>query len=152
MRILLLIVYLSIPVLACSGDNPSSEPIRLEIEDAGIANAMKQVLEREGIWYEVIDKTTLAVKYSNAENAIQLLNSISDGRLPKDRHASFPKKMFVALVKELDENKVTYNIVDVAKSKWIVWEEKDVGKVEQLIDKVSRDQNITEINEKDFKY
>lgn len=148
---LILFLFL-LPTSACSGVEPDINSIRLEVGDKNLASYLKAELDRENIWYHVIDDSTLEVKLESAGKAASLLNSMADLMLPKGRHASFPKDMFLAVTKKLDKNNISYQIVDFNNSKWVVWEVKDTQVVEQVIDEVSLTQDTENLKESDFRH
>ena len=150
--VVIAILFLLMPMVACSESGPNNRHIDMNIQDETLTESLKVQLEIEGISYVQIDATTLQVESSNAEKVAKLVNDIKGTFLPEGRHVSLPEAVFHYVVKQLDEKQVPYKVVELFRTKWLVWEQKETQLAEQIIDQVSQEHNLTEIQEGDFEF
>lgn len=131
---LLIGFLLALSISACTEKSANRETVRVETEDAVIAETLKRRLDSKGVWFSAPNETAIEVKPKSAELVIQILNEIGEPLLPAGRHASFPNATHEIIISELRKNNVPFKIVNTLNDEWIVWEDRDTDKVMKIID------------------
>lgn len=120
---------LYIPVLACA----ENDLILVNVNDAAMTMDLLKYLKEHNISFTQKNEKMILVSKKNIEKVSGFLNEISEAVLPVGRHASFEKEAHDNIIKLLIEEEINYKIVQVYGSDWIVWDELDGLRVNEMI-------------------
>ena len=98
------ILLLLLVVNSCTSEQQNILP--LNTGNPVIANALKEKLNKEGIWYKEIDEITLEMSSPVPVQILEFLTAEGKKLLPDGRNRSWPKPMFMEIKNELDKNSI----------------------------------------------
>ena len=148
-KLIVLVWFLSVSISIAS-DDVSVVPLR--VGHAGITESLKEKLDQDEIWYEVINQVTLAIRAPVPSHVIEFLNSEILELLPPNRSGSWPKSMFMEIRQQLENGGIDYEVVEFDRSYWLVWSEADIENVNRIVNSAARKMNIRGGNESDFQF
>ena len=116
-------------VLSCN----KADVVVISIGNDGLSNELIENLEISNIWYSLNDDKDILVQKASAEEVNQILNRLNERYIPSTRSRSFEDGMHNKVVESLKKAGISYEIVYAYDTRWVVWLDKDVNRVENII-------------------
>ena len=129
-------LILLLVAVSCSNTSSDTENIPVEIGDKRIAVELMDSLKGVNIDFVQVDADSILVTTGDAERVITILNVITEQYLPANRNVDFTEDQLPKVLASLNENNVSYKVVDVYGRKWITWDFEEDEAIKEIFSSI----------------
>ncbi len=131
------IILLAFTVSSCGTQSQPEKTIPVQTGDNKITDLLIIKLQENNDWYRTVDESTIEIKYPPPSYVIDYVNQETDKIIPRGRSSALSSDLQPDVLKELKSKNISYNLVMFGGEQWLVWGEKDIEKVNNVINTVS---------------
>ncbi len=130
------IILLVFTVSGCGTQSKPEKTIPVQTGDNEITDLLITKLKENSDWYRIVDESTIEIKYPPPTYVIDYVNQETDKIIPRGRSTTLSPDLQPDILKELKSKNISYNLVLFGGEEWLVWDEKDIEKVNNVINTV----------------
>lgn len=117
---------------SCVMESTPSDLMVIETGNEQLLKTLATELTENGIYYETLDASRLAVKEANAVEAGNVFNAVMQEALPRDRTIAPNPGFYDQLVGMLKERDITCDPISAIGENWLVCDHEDMETVRSL--------------------
>ncbi len=132
-----IIVLLVLTVYGCDIQSKPEKTTPVQTGDNKITDLLITKLKENSDWYRIVDESTIEIKYPPPSYVIDYVNQETNKIIPRGRSMALSADLQPEILKELKSKNISYNLVLFGGEEWLVWDEKNNDKVNNVIQSVA---------------
>ena len=130
------VILLAFTVSSCGAESQTEKTIPVQTGDNKITELLISKLQENNDWYRIINESTIEINYPPPSYVIDYVNQETDKVIPRGRSSAISPDLQPEVLAELKSKNISYNLVLFGGEQWLVWDQKDNEKVNNVINMV----------------
>ena len=132
----IVIILLACTVSSCGTQSQPEKTIPVQTGDNKITELLISKLKENNDWYRIISESTIEIKYPPPSYVVDYVNQETDKVIPRGRSSAISPDLQQEVLDELKSKDISYNLVLFGGEQWLVWDQKDTEKVNNVLNTV----------------
>ena len=123
-----IILILTLLISSCS----SEETITFGFEDPETTKSALKIIKEKNIWFKLQSNGRYEFRVSDIPQIQKIYAEVANSIIPFGRSSGHGPEILEIIVKKLKSHKIPYTIKNYQGDNWIIWEDKDHKKVQEV--------------------